>query len=140
MNKYEIQITENGVNLVRFEKVLTEDETTGELVEKEASKIVLNTPKEKYIEMLREYEPYPKSDRAKYIGSLSKVKLAKGKEMRSGVITPLFVVRKEFLKPLKDEDGSILYYLDVDGIPIQRAIVCGIVLEAECKTSRDGEY
>ena len=61
-------------------------------------------------------------------------------QVRNNVITPLAVCRKEYLKLLKAETGGFdSKYLEVNGIPIQKGIICGLVMEADCKTTKDGE-
>ncbi|MCQ6254529.1 hypothetical protein [Methanocaldococcus sp.] len=133
MVKYGIKIDDNKVEIVRYSTVYT-DEGIEELEE-----TYLQITADDYERILGRYEPYPKKD-VKFVGNLDDLKVVRGREMRTAVPIPLSLCKAEYLKRIEEEDERITY-LDINGAPIQRGIIVGIVVGVQHrKTSTGKDY
>ena len=131
MVKYGIKIEDDKVEIVRYSTVYT-DEGVEELEE-----IYLQIKADDYESILGRYEPYPKKD-VRFVGNLDDLKVVKGQEMRTAVPIPLSLCRAKYLKRI-DEDDERITYLDINGVPIQRGIIVGIVVGVQHKRTSTGK-
>ncbi len=131
MVRYDIKIYEDGYEIVKYSEVYT-DEGIEEIEE-----TYLKITADDYEAILGTYEPFPKKE-FRFIGNLEDLKIAKGTELRTSVPIPLSLCKEKFLKRIDDEDERITY-LDIKGIPIQRAIITGIVVGLEHRTTSTGK-
>ncbi|ADG13430.1 conserved hypothetical protein [Methanocaldococcus infernus ME] len=132
--RYEIKIDEYGYKIIRYSKVITDEG------EEEIEEIYLERTADDYESILGVYEPFPKDMSLRYVGNLDDLKIAKGTEMRTSVPIPLSICKAKYLKKLEYEDERIVY-LDINGAPIQRGIIVGIVVGVQHrKTSTGKDY
>ncbi|WP_456471870.1 hypothetical protein [Methanocaldococcus sp.] len=132
--KYEIKIDEDGFKIIRYSEIVTDEGV------KEIEEVYLETTADDYETILGTYEPFPKDMNLRYIGNLDDLKIAKGTEMRTSVPIPLSICKAKYLKKIETEDEKIVY-LDINGAPIQRGIIVGIVVGVQHrKTSTGKDY
>ncbi|NPA63153.1 MAG: hypothetical protein GXN95_06355 [Methanococci archaeon] len=131
MVRYGIKIEEDKVEIVRYSTVYT-DEGVENLEE-----TYLLIRADDYERITGIFEPFPKKD-ITFVGNLDDLKVVKGQEMRTAVPIPLSICRAKYIKRI-DEDDERITYLDINGVPIQKGIIVGIVVGVQHKKTSTGK-